>query len=173
MRVAQFVPIGIPTVCLQTLFPNLTKVLSNKKLRALQTSSQVQCVYLDTFLSVKKALSLLQARNSLFSLANVFRISAESFSLIRLCGKEVYNVEKSYVLREETESKVESLFRTSPEFFMDQNKLMPEFSYTLSQYLFTCDLISVRHDVNSLETLVVVHRLELAMNLALYGVLWS
>ena len=34
-------------------------------------------------------------------------------------------------------------------------------------------LITVRHEVNNYESCVVVQELELAINLALYGLLWS
>ena len=34
-------------------------------------------------------------------------------------------------------------------------------------------LTAVRHEVNNLESSVVVQELELAINLALYGFLWS
>ena len=37
----------------------------------------------------------------------------------------------------------------------------------------TRDLTAVRQEVNNLNISVVVQELELAMNLALYGVLWS
>ena len=40
-------------------------------------------------------------------------------------------------------------------------------SYTFSQYLITCFLTAVRHEVNNLESSVVVQELELAINLAL------
>ena len=44
-----------------------------------------------------------------------------------------------------------------------------EVSYTVSQYRMTWDLIAVRQEVSS----VVVQELELTINLALYGLLWS
>ena len=34
-------------------------------------------------------------------------------------------------------------------------------------------LTAVRHELNNLETSVVVQELDLAINLALYGILWS
>ena len=37
----------------------------------------------------------------------------------------------------------------------------------------TRDLTAVRQEVNNLDSSVVVQELELAMNLALYGLLWS
>ena len=37
----------------------------------------------------------------------------------------------------------------------------------------TGDLTAVRQEVNNLDSSVVVQELELAMNLALYGLLWS
>ena len=44
---------------------------------------------------------------------------------------------------------------------------LPDLSYTFSQYLITCFLTAVRHEVNNLESSVVVQELELAINLAL------
>ena len=38
---------------------------------------------------------------------------------------------------------------------------------TFSQYLITCFLTAVRHEVNNLESSVVVQELELTINLAL------
>ena len=60
-----------------------------------------------------------------------------------------------------------SLSKISPEFLIDQNRFLPDLSYTFSQYLITCFLTAVRHEVNNLESSVVVQELELAMNLAL------
>ena len=50
---------------------------------------------------------------------------------------------------------------------MDQNRFLPDLLYTFSQYLITCFLIAVRHEVNNLESSVVVQELEFAINLAL------
>ena len=50
---------------------------------------------------------------------------------------------------------------------MDQNRFLPDLSYTFSQYLITLFLTAVRHEVNNLESYVVVQELELAINLAL------
>ena len=66
-----------------------------------------------------------------------------------------------------------SLFKISPEFLIDQNMFLPDLSYTFSQYLITCFLTAVRHEVNNLESSVVVQELEFAINLALKGFLWS
>ena len=66
-----------------------------------------------------------------------------------------------------------SLSKISPEFLIDQNRFLPDLSYTFSQYLITCFLTAVRHEVNNLESSVVVQELELAINLALYCFLWS
>ena len=46
---------------------------------------------------------------------------------------------------------------------MDQNRFLPDLSYTFSQYLITCFLIAVRHEVNNLESSVVVQELEFAI----------
>ena len=62
-----------------------------------------------------------------------------------------------------------SLSKISPEFFMDQNRFLPDLSYTFSQCLITCLLTAVRHEVNNLESSVVVQELKLVINLALYG----
>ena len=59
------------------------------------------------------------------------------------------------------------LSKISPEFLIDQDKFLPDLSYTFSQYLITCFLTAVRHDVNNLESSVVVQELKLAINLAL------
>ena len=61
-----------------------------------------------------------------------------------------------------------SLSKISPEFLIDQNRFLPDLSYTFSQYLITCFLTAVRHEVNNLESSVVVQELELAINLALW-----
>ena len=55
-----------------------------------------------------------------------------------------------------------SLSKISPEFSIDQNRFLPD----LSQYLITQFLTAVRHEVNNLESSVVVQELELAINLA-------
>ena len=56
-------------------------------------------------------------------------------------------------------------------FFIGQNTLFPDISYTVSQYFMTLALMAVRQDVNNFESSVVVQELEFAMNLALYGLL--
>ena len=60
-----------------------------------------------------------------------------------------------------------SLSKISSEFLIDQIRFKPD----LSQYFFTvlCNmfLTAVRHEVNNLESSVVVQELELAINLAL------
>ena len=60
-----------------------------------------------------------------------------------------------------------SLSKISPEFLIDQSRFLPDLSYTFSQYLITCFLTAVRHEVNNFESSVVVEELELAINLAL------
>ena len=50
---------------------------------------------------------------------------------------------------------------------MDQNRFLPDLSYTFSQYLITCPLTAVRHEANNLDSSVVVQELELEINLAL------
>ena len=66
-----------------------------------------------------------------------------------------------------------SLLSTLPEFFIDQNIFFPELSYTVSQYFITLALIAVRQEISYFESSVVVQELEFAMNLALYGLIWS
>ena len=55
--------------------------------------------------------------------------------------------------------------------FPDHTHLLflPDLSFTFSQYFIACFLTAVRHDVNNLESSVVVQELELAINLALSG----
>ena len=60
-----------------------------------------------------------------------------------------------------------NLFKTSFEFFIDLNRFLPDLSKTLSQYFITCFLMAVRHEVNNLESSVVVQELEFAINRAL------
>ena len=57
--------------------------------------------------------------------------------------------------------------------FPDHTHLLflPDLSYTFSQYLITCLFTAVRHEVNNLESSVIVQELELAINLV-YMVLW-
>ena len=62
-----------------------------------------------------------------------------------------------------------SLSKISPDFLIDQNRFLPDLSYTFSQYLITCFLTAVRHEVNNFESFVVIQELELAINLALLG----
>ena len=50
---------------------------------------------------------------------------------------------------------------------------LPGLSYSILQYLVTIFLTAVRHEVNILESSVVAQELELAINLALSGFLWS
>ena len=54
---------------------------------------------------------------------------------------------------------------------MDQRRLIPEITKALWQYLITCflQLTLVRQDIRSLDTLVVVQELELAIERVLYG----
>ena len=68
----------------------------------------------------------------------VHSIKSRSFSLIRLCDKVVYRVEKSYVDKLVARNPLHfNLLSTSPEFFIDQNQFLFEVSYTVSQYLIT------------------------------------
>ena len=63
-----------------------------------------------------------------FSLENSFN-SVPSLSLIRLWGKVVYNVEKSYVDRLAARNPLDlNLFITSHEFLIDQKRFLPDLS---------------------------------------------
>ena len=64
-----------------------------------------------------------------------------------------------------------NLLSTSPEYLTDQNIFFLDLSYTVLYYLITRDLTAVRQTVNNLDSSVVVQELELAMQLALYGLL--
>ena len=77
-------------------------------------------------------------------------------------------MEKSYVDKQKARNCLNfNLFKTSFEFFIDQNRFLPDFSKTLSQYFITCLLMPVRHEGNNLESSVVVQELEFAINRAL------
>ena len=82
--------------------------------------------------------------NHIFNaLLKVHSIKFRSFSLIRLCGNVVYRVEKSYVDKLVARNPLHfNLLSTSPELFIDQNQFLFEVSYTVSQYLTTCNLIA-------------------------------
>ena len=58
-----------------------------------------------------------------------------------------------------------SLSKISPEFLTDQSRCLPDLSY-LFTVLDNMFLTAVRHEVNNLESFVVVQELELAINLA-------
>ena len=60
-----------------------------------------------------------------------------------------------------------SVSKTSPEFLIEQNRLLPDLSYTFFTVLNNMFLTAVRHVVNNLESSVVVQELYLAINLAL------
>ena len=53
-----------------------------------------------------------------------------------------------------------NLSKISPELLIDQNRVFSDLSYTFSQYLIACFLTAVRHEVNNLESYVVVQELE-------------
>ena len=99
-----------------------------------------------------------------------FSIKSTSLSLIRLRGKVVYHVEKSYVEKLDARKPRDfSLFNTSHEFLIDQKKNLPDLSLTFSQYLITWFLIVVRQEGSNFDSSVVVDELDLAINRALYG----
>ena len=80
----------------------------------------------------------------------------------------MWQVEKSYVDKLIFRNPLKfNLFITSPEFIIDQKKFLLDLSQTFSQYLMTWVLTAVRQEVNNLESSVVVHELDLAINLAL------
>ena len=62
-----------------------------------------------------------------------------------------------------------SLFNTSHEFLIDQNRFLPDLSWTFSQYLITWFLIAVRQEVSNFDSSAVVDELEFAINCALCG----
>ena len=71
-----------------------------------------------------------------------------------------------------------SVLGSLPDFFIDLNIFSPDFSYTVTQYFMTLALMAVRQEVNNFESSVVVQELQsfvvmqeldVAMNLALYG----
>ena len=79
--------------------------------------------------------------------------------------KVVYNVEKSYVLTDDTWNCLFfNIEKYSQEILIDQNKLRPELSYALEQYNFQYALIVVKQQVNKIETLS--QDVELAMKRA-------
>ena len=61
----------------------------------------------------------------------------------------------------------------SPDFLIDQNRFLQHLLYTVFTILDKMFLTAVRHKVNNLESSVVVQELELAINLAFKGFLWS
>ena len=55
---------------------------------------------------------------------------------------------------------------TSHGFLIDQNRFLPDLSSTFSQFLITWFLIVVGQEVSNLDSSVVMHELELAINKA-------
>ena len=114
-----------------------------------------ECVILHLLISKESTISI-KAKHNLFSLAKIFWINLVSFSLTRLCGRVVLRVEKSYVHTVDAKYLLFwSLHKTSVEFLIDQNKLIPEFWYALSQYNSTWSLILARHEVKRIEILAL------------------
>ena len=62
-----------------------------------------------------------------------------------------------------------SLSQISPKFLIDQNRFLPDLSYTFSKFLIACFLTAVRHEVDNLVSSVAVQELELAIKLTLKG----
>ena len=78
---------------------------------------------------VKKAFLSLHSILKEPSLWKVSSIKSTSLSLIRLWGKVVYYVEKSYVDKLDARKPRDfSLFSTSHEFLIDQNRFLPDLS---------------------------------------------
>ena len=95
MSGAQFVPIGIPSICWYTMPSNSTYIFSMRKVKASLNSVQVQHLYGSYFLLEKNpALSEVQ-RYVYYSLLKHHLTRDNTFSLITSCGKDVYDVEKS------------------------------------------------------------------------------
>ena len=76
-------------------------------------------------------------------------------------------MEKSYVDKlVARKSLALSLSNTSPDFFMDQNRFLPDLFYIFSQYLIPF-LIAVRQDDYNLKSSVIIQELELAIYITL------
>ena len=85
----------------------------------------------------------------------------------------VYNVEKSYVDRlDARKPRDDNLFITSHEFLIDQKRFYRTF-HRFFTVLNNTIFIVVRQEVSNLDSSVVVHELELAINRDLYGCLCS
>ena len=83
-------------------------------------------------------------------------------SLIRLLGKVVYvkSRTKTYVDKlVALKSLALNLSNTLHEFTIHQYRLLPDLSYTFSQYVMACFMTAIRHEGNNLESSVVVQEL--------------
>ena len=88
-------PIGIPTICWYTMSPNYIYIFSMRKVKASLNSVQVQHLY-ESYVLLEKNPALSEVQRYAFdSLLKHHLTRDNSFSLIRSCGKDDYNVEKS------------------------------------------------------------------------------
>ena len=88
-------PIGIPTICCYTMPSNCTYIFSMRKVKASLKSVQVPNLYESYFLLEKNpALSEVQ-RYVFDSLLKHHLTRDNTLSLIKSCGKDVYNAEKT------------------------------------------------------------------------------
>ena len=94
---AQFVPIGILTICWYTMPSNCTYIFSTRKVKASYNSVQVQHVYESYFLYRKNpVLSEVHIQGYVFDSLLKHNLARDNtFALKRSCGKDVYKVEKS------------------------------------------------------------------------------
>ena len=102
----------------------------------------------------------------------ILSIKSNSLFLIRLWGKVEYYVEKSYVDRLAARKLRDcKLFITSHQFFIDQKRFLPDIDFltVFNNMIFD----SSKERGCNLNSSVVVHELELAINRDLYGCLCS
>ena len=92
---AQFVPVGIPTICWYTMPSNCTYIFSMRKVKASLNSVQVQHLY-ESYLLLEKNSALSEVQRYVFDTLLKYHLTRDNtFSLIRSCDKDVYNVEKT------------------------------------------------------------------------------
>ena len=102
-------------------------------------------------------------------LLKVLSIKSTNLSLIRLWGKVVFNVEKSYVDKLDARKPRDfRLFNTSHEFLIDQKKIFTGPFIDFFTIFNNVVLIAVRQEISKFDSSVVVHELELAINRAFY-----
>ena len=88
-------PIGIPTICWYTMSPNCIYIYSMRKVKASLNSVQAQHLY-ESYVLLEKNPALSEVQRYVFdSLLQHHLTRDNTFSLIRSCGNDVYNVKKS------------------------------------------------------------------------------